>query len=118
MKLIICVDCKKDFRPNIRGSKRVPVAICPQCVLRRVVFQCPNCRETGCIKEGFYLATCWDCNLEGCKRCITNEKFVKGIEFDFCDKHKSYDMKQLIEDADELLLEEATYNTRTAEAKQ
>ncbi len=106
MAKLKCFDCKGEFTANERGTKRVPIKLCHSCVVRRVIFECKSCHETGCIKEGFYLCDCWDCKLEGCKRCIRNERYVSGIEFDFCEKHKDYDQKQLKIDAEDILSEE------------
>lgn len=104
--MVKCTDCKKEFRNNERGCKLVPKPLCHDCVIRNKVHTCNRCGSFGSVREGFFNTSCWVCNTEGCTRCIPNTKWAKGIEFDFCHRHKDYSMKELIKDAEDLLEDE------------
>jgi len=101
-----CNDCKKDFRVNSRGSKRVPIPLCQGCVLKRIIHECESCHSKGSTKKGFYKTECWECRKEGCTKCIPYETKIMGVDFSFCEQHKDYDKDKLKFDTEELLEEE------------
>lgn len=98
----VCSNCNIEFPSSIRGHKRVPKILCPQCVIGKEIFRCNFCYSKGCTADKFYRAECFECRRDGCSKCVPNEFTCEGMTFDFCDKHKDCDKTRMKEEAKEL----------------
>lgn len=95
-----CSDCKKLFLQKEKGCKIKPKPLCSRCVFLNKEVTCGNslCHKTFLLKKG-WIDHCFECDNSLCKFCVSKTITLEGLEFYFCENHKSPDRKDLKEEA-------------------